>query len=186
MCCRALPPSSREEGGQQRVLGVSTGLALRACARAAEYAMFPTIYFLSSPNSCIRSVSLIDNPVERCDELPYNEQLTSMTYSIAFFSAIYQILLVKACVESYNILKLIFKKRSILNEKKEDRSLSKDEGVGKGGDMSSPWSNSPVIGAISNVGLWLRGNGNKKNGDSLAMVDEDSLSTPLINGSNRG
>ena len=158
-----------------------------------------------------RAVSLNDKPVERCDELPYSDEVTILTSTIAIFSLIYQCLLVKACIESYNILKLIFKRKTI--QKEETRGVSKD-GSGRGGDTPrSPWSTSPVLGAISSrLGSFLRrgagkssnnnndvdyevdnntktnntttSNSNNNNNNNNNSKSEDDPTTPLINTKN--
>ena len=152
-----------------------------------------------------------DKPVERCDELPYSDEVTILTSTIAIFSLIYQCLLVKACIESYNILKLIFKRKTI--QKEETRGVSKD-GSGRGGDTPrSPWSTSPVLGAISSrLGSFLRrgagkssnnnndvdyevdnntktnntttSNSNNNNNNNNNSKSEDDPTTPLINTKN--
>jgi len=136
------------------------------------------------------SVSLVDDPVERCDELPYDNQLTSVTWAIAVLSGLYQLLLLKSVVHSYNILKLIFQKKSIAKENEEERLKSRESGErtgGGNGGANSPWSRSPVLGAMNSVSSWLRrgacksdvGNNNNINNNNKTNESEN-MNTPLI------
>mgnify|MGYP006083898803 FL=1 len=125
-------------------------------------------------------VTLTDTPIGRCDDRPINDQLTTLSVFIAIFAMLYQALLLKACKESIDILKLIFKKQSILNEK----TLNADAGINNSiysntnTTTQTPTTLTPVIGAINNINSWLRNGMGGDNNYNKSSAESTPATTP--------
>ena len=93
---------------------------------------------------------------------------------------LYQALLLKACKESIDILKLIFKKQSILNEK----TLNADAGINNSiysntnTTTQTPKTLTPVIGAINNINSWLRNGMGGDNNYNKSSAESTPATTP--------